>query len=85
MKNTINTRKMSYNDSAKSGLTSSENLTRLNRELTRKRQLWAWLMATPSDVFPGNKEEALLQIGAEMEAIEWSIRELELNEINESI
>ena len=40
-------------------------------------------MATPSDVFPGNKEEALLQIGGEMEAIEWQIKELELNEINE--
>lgn len=45
-----------------------------------KRQLWAWLMATPSEVFPGNKEEALLQIGAEMEAIEWHIKEIELNQ-----
>lgn len=74
---------MSYNDSAKSDLTSSENLTRLKRELTRKRQLWAWLMAIPSDSFAGDKEEALHQIGKELEALEWQIRELELNEINE--
>lgn len=83
MKNITIIRKMSYNDSETNALTSSENLTRLNLELTRKRQLWAWLMATPSDLFPGDKDEALLQIGGEMEAIEWQIRELELNEINE--
>ena len=42
-------------------------------------------MAIPSDSFAGDKEEALHQIGKELEALEWQIRELELNEINESI
>ena len=71
---------MSYNDYAKSDLTSSENLTRLNRELMRKRQLWAWLMAIPSDSFAGDKEEALQQLGKELEELEWQILTIKINE-----